>query len=364
MTTQSDQPPSAEANEQSKFELKVSRHLTTWLAEQNVSLAFTTPPLKLFLIGLKADNSLSVFERSFNRCLGIAATDNALYLSTRYELWKLENALPKGQLIDEGYDRQYIPRMVYRTGFLGIHDVAVDRNGRVIFVNTRFGCLATISDTHSFVPLWHPPFLSGVQPGDRCHLNGLAMRDGLPAYVTSVGNIDKFDSWRDQRRNGGCITDIANNEIVATGFSMPHSPRWHRDRLWLTNSGTGEFGYADLQAGKFEQVAFAPGFLRGLCLVGDYAVVGSSKPRHGDIYSGLDLDDSLRKYDEQPRLGIFIINLRTGEIDHWLFIEGGPMRELYDVVALPNVRQPMAIGLVSEEIQQTIWFDPLKSKSL
>ncbi len=358
MASQLQQPSEAEVNEQPKFELKVSRHLTTWLAEQKVSLAFTTPPLKLFLIGVKSDNSLSVFERTFNRCLGIAATNNALYLSTRYELWKLENALPVGQLIEGGYDRQYIPRLAYRTGFLGIHDVTVDRNDRVIFVNTRFGCLATISDRYSFVPLWHPPFLSQILPGDRCHLNGLALRDGLPAYVTSVSNTDEFDSWRDLRRNGGCVTDIATNEIVLTGLSMPHSPRWYRDRLWLTNSGTGQFGYANMQTGRFEPVSFAPGFLRGLCFVGDYAVVGSSKPRHGDIYSGLDLDDALREHDEEPRLGIFIINVRTGEIEHWLFIEG-TLRELYDVVALPHVRQPMALGLISEEIQHQIWFDPL-----
>lgn len=358
LTSQTQPPQEVEVSEQPEFELKVSRNLTTWLAEQKVSLAFTTPPLKLFLIGVKSDGRLSVFERTFNRCLGIAATDNALYLSTRYELWKLENALPTGKLTDDGYDRQYIPRITYRTGFLGIHDVTVDRNGRVIFVNTRFGCLATISDRYSFVPLWHPPFLSKILPGDRCHLNGLALQDGLPAYVTSVSNTDEFDSWRDLRRNGGCVTDIAANEIVTTGLSMPHSPRWYGDRLWLTNSGTGEFGYANLQTGKFESVAFAPGFLRGLCFVGDYAVVGSSKPRHGDIYSGLDLDDVLRKNNEEPRLGIFIVNLRTGEIEHWLFIEGS-LRELYDVVALPQVRQPMALGLISEEIQQQIWFDPL-----
>lgn len=358
MLTSQLQTSESEVNEQPKFEIKVSRHLTSWLAEQNVSLAFTTPPLKLFLIGLKSDGRLSVFERTFNRCLGIAATDNALYLSTRYELWKLENVLPPGQCTNDGYDRQYVPRLTYRTGFLGIHDVTVDRHDRVIFVNTRFGCLATISERYSFIPLWHPPFLSEISPGDRCHLNGVALRDGRPAYVTSVSNTDEFDSWRDRRRNGGCITDIANNEIVLTGLSMPHSPRWYRDRLWLTNSGTGEFGYADLQTGRFEPVAFAPGFLRGLCFVGDYAVVGSSKPRHGDIYSGLDLDEALRKYNEEPRLGIFIINLRTGEIEHWLFIEG-TLRELYDVVALPKVRQPMALGLISEEIQHQIWFDPL-----
>ncbi|MBJ7898682.1 MAG: TIGR03032 family protein [Cyanobacteria bacterium RI_101] len=347
-----------EIQDQPQFEVKASRRLAEWLKAQKVSLAFTVPPLKLFLIGVKEDGGLSIAERTFNRCLGIAATENSLYLSTRYEVWKLENVLPEGRILEGGYDRQYVPRIVYRTGFLGIHDVAVDRQGKVIFVNTRFGCLATLSERYSFVPLWSPPFLSGIRPGDRCHLNGLAMKEGVPAYVTSVSQTDEFDSWRRHRDKGGCIVDIKSNEIVATGFSMPHSPRWYQDRLWLTNSGTGELGYVDLANGQFTSVVFAPGFLRGLCFVGDYAIVGSSKPRHGDIYSGLGLDDILSKHGEDPRLGLFIVNLRSGEIEHWFLLEGS-LRELYDVVALPSIRQPMALGLISEEIQHQIWFNPL-----
>ena len=59
-----------------------------------------------------------------------------------------------------------------------------------------FGCLATLSERASFQPLWRPPFLSGLVPEDRCHLNGLAMRDGQPAYVTAVAASDVADGWR------------------------------------------------------------------------------------------------------------------------------------------------------------------------
>jgi uncharacterized protein (TIGR03032 family) len=295
--------------------------------------------------------------------LGLAAAGNTLYLSTRYQIWRLESALKPGQLTPDGYDRQYIPRVTYTTGFLGIHDVAIDRDERVIFVNTRFGCLATVSERYSFVPLWRPPFLAELVPGDRCHLNGLALRDGRPAYVTSVSRTDSFDSWRDHRRDGGCVTDIATGEIVCTGLSMPHSPRFYRDRLWLTNSGSGEFGWVDLERGRFEPVAFAPGFLRGLSFSGDYAIVGSSKPRRGNVYSGLALDDELQNRNADARLGLFIIDLHTGAIAHWLFIDTS-LRELYDVIALPGVRRPMAIGLVNDEIQKTVYFNPGSFKYL
>ena len=138
---------------------------------------------------------------------------------------------------------------------------------------------------------------------------------------------------------------------------MPHSPRWYRGRLWLTNAGTGELVTVDPVTGTWEPFCFCPGFVRGLTFFGDYAIVGSSKPREGDIYSGLQLDDRLAAAGQPPRLGLFIIDLRTAQIVQWLFIDG-EARELYDVVVLPGVRQPMALGLQTDEVEKTIWFDP------
>jgi uncharacterized protein (TIGR03032 family) len=57
-----------------------------------------------------------------------------------------------------------------------------------------------------------------------------------------VSQADVADGWRDKRIGGGCVMDIQTNEVVAAGLIMPHSPRWYRDKLWLLNSGTGDFG--------------------------------------------------------------------------------------------------------------------------
>jgi len=349
-----DQPEAGEP----EIEITVSRHFADWLAGQGVSLAFTNPPLKLFLIGLKADGEISIFERTFPRCMGLACEGEALYISTRYHIWRLQNALPPGRESEGGYDRHYIPRKVYTTGALGTHDLAVDRQGRIIFVNTRFGCLAAASERYSFVPLWRPAFLSDLKPGDRCHLNGLAMQEGLPAYVTCVSRTDSFDSWREHRRDGGAVIDLKTGESILAGLSMPHSPRIYRNQLWLANSGSGHLGRVDLNQGRFEPLAFAPGFLRGLSFSGDYAIIGSSKPRRGDAYSGLKLDDTLREKGLEPRLGLFIIDLRSGKIAHWLFIQSSFTREIYDVVVLPGVRRPTALGIIGDEIQKTVWFNP------
>jgi hypothetical protein len=73
---------------------------------------------------------------------------------------------------------------------LDVHDVAVDSQQRLVFVNTLFSCLATVSEKHSFIPLWQPPFISRIAAEDRCHLNGLALQDKQPRYVTAVSQSD------------------------------------------------------------------------------------------------------------------------------------------------------------------------------
>jgi uncharacterized protein (TIGR03032 family) len=339
-----------------ELEITYSPGLEGWLAGEGVSLAFATPPAKLFLIGLDDDGGLSAFERTFNKCMGLASPGSGtIYLGTRYQLWQLENALRPGAKHD-GFDRLFIPRRVWTTGYLNCHDVAIDGTGRVIFVNTRFGCLATISDRYSFEPLWWPPFQTRRSQGDCCHLNGVAIADGRPTYVTSVSRTGELDSWRRHRAGGGVVTDIASGEVVCDGLSMPHSPRVYREHLWLTNAGTGEFGRVDLDRGRFDPLTFAPGFVRGLTFSGDYAVVGSSKFRGGGIYSGLPLDDALARAGTEPKLGIFIISLSSGQIVEWLLVEG-PMHELFDVIVLPGARRPAALGLLTHEIEHLVFYD-------
>lgn len=334
-----------------------SRQLTSWLAEQHLSLAFTTyQASRTFWIGLQPSGKLEIFQRTFARCMGLYAEGSTLYLSSLYQLWRLENILEPGQT-HNGYDRLYVPQMAYTTGDLDIHDIAIDDRGRAIFVNTLFSCLATISDTHSFRPLWKPPFISRLAAEDRCHLNGLAMRDGQPRYVTAISRSDVADGWRPQRRDGGCLIDISSGEILLSGLSMPHSPRWYRDRLWLLNSGTGEFGYADLEASRFEPVAFCPGYLRGCTFSGDFAILGISQPRDNSTFSGLPLEETLRQKNAESRCGLLVIDLRSGDIVHWLNIEGA-IAELYDVAVLPGVRRPMALGLQTDEIRRAISIGP------
>lgn len=339
---------------QSKLNLEISasRQFTDWLAEQQLSLAFTTYRAgRLFLVGSKEGGRLTLFERFFNRCMGLWADSETLYLSSLYQIWRFTNALAPGAA-HKGHDRLFVPRVGYTTGDLDVHDMAVDGDGRLIFVNSLHSCLATLSQDHSFTPLWRPPFISRLAAEDRCHLNGLALRDGRPAYVTAVSESDIADGWRERRGDGGCVIDVAADEVVLRELSMPHSPRWYRDRLWLHDSGTGRFGTLEPESGRFEPVATCPGYLRGLVFHGDFAIAGVSKPRDGD-FKGLALDEILADRKTEPRCGLLVIDLKSGDIVHWLRLEG-VIGELYDVAVLPGVVRPTALGFKTDEVRRAI----------
>ena len=284
--------------------------------------------------------------------MGLWSDGQTIWMSSAYQLWRFENGLSPGQ-IDEGFDRLYVPRAGYTTGDLDIHDVARNIEGRVVFVNTRFSCLATLSEQHSFTSLWKPWFIDRLEPEDRCHLNGLAMVDGQPRDVTASACTNYAEGWRDRQSDGGVVIDILRERILVEGLSMPHSPRWYRDKLWLLDSGNGTLGWVDPVRGEFNAIAVCPGYARGLAFVGKYAVIGLSRPRRGGVFEGLNLDDRLSHEGVLPRCGLIVVDLDSGEIVHGLDIQG-PVDELYDVVVLPEVVRPMALGVKNDEIRFTV----------
>jgi uncharacterized protein (TIGR03032 family) len=345
-----------EQPEQPRLEITTSRQFNLWLAGQRSSIVLTTYQTgKIFFIGLKPNGQLSIFERTLERVMGMHAAAETIHLATLYQVWRFRNTLAAGTLFD-GYDAVYIPRESRVTGDVDVHDMAVDADGQLVFTNTLFNCLATTDDEHSFKPVWQPPWISKLAPEDRCHLNGLAIRDGKPRYATAVSRSDVADGWRDKRRESGVVVDIKLNEVIAEGLSMPHSPRWYRDRLWLINSGTGFFGYIDMEGGKFVEVAFCPGYARGLAFIGDWAVIGLSDRRKNRTFQDLALDENLKSRDAETRCGLLIVNLESGDAPHWLRFSG-VVRELYDIGILPGIIRPMAIGFRSDEIRRYIAFE-------
>ena len=244
-----------------------------------------------------------------------------------------------------------MPRSLHVTGDIDIHEMAwvtphqkqahkqaqgqTEGPEQLWFVNTRFSCLCTLNANYSFVPRWRPPFVTAYEMSDRCHLNGLALRDGQPRYVTALGETDTPAGWRTNKASGGILMDITTNEMVARGLSMPHSPRWYRDQLWVLESGRGTLAKVDVETGAVTPVVELPGFTRGIDFCGDYAFIGLSQMRESAVFSGIPLTQTLSK----RVCGVWAVNIVTGEIAGFLQFQNN-IQEIFAISVLENQRFP------------------------
>lgn len=335
-----------------RIECDASAEFLQWLSGAGGSLIVSTYQAgKVALIGWDG-RQIRLLMREFDKPLGLAVDGERVALAARHEVWLFANApLLAPEYIEQQpgrYDAIYLPRITYQTGDLNTHDLSfVD--GELVLVNTRFSCLARLSDRYNFTPFWKPSFVSDVVPEDRCHLNGLALVQGRPRYVTALGTTDTPGGWRPAKATGGVVIDVTNDEIVLHGLSMPHSPRWHDGRLWLLDSGTGRLLAADPAAQRAETVCELPGYLRGLCFVGPYAVVGMSKIREKHIFGGL----PIQKRCARLHCGLAVVDTRSGS-QVGLFEYTAGCEELYDVRFLPGVYRPMILNFAKTAAREAM----------
>ena len=306
------------------------------------------------LVARAEGGGLSMLVRTFDRPMGLAVDARRLMIGTRDRIWSLRNAPDIAPRIEPAghHDACYLPRSCHVTGDIGIHEMAW-AGDELWVVNTRFSCLCTLDPDYSFVPRWRPPFITALAAEDRCHLNGLAIVDGRPRYVTALGETDTAGGWRADKPRGGCLLDVPTGEIVARGLSMPHSPRWHDGRLWMLESGTGRLVLVDPATGRRQGVADLPGFARGLALCGPYAFVGLSRIRKTSAMDGVPLAERR----EQLKCGVAVVDLRSGQVMGLLEFQTA-VEEIFDVQLLPDVRFPEVIGFQQETIQHTFIVPP------
>jgi uncharacterized protein (TIGR03032 family) len=345
MTNPSD---SADKREEVQITCSVNDGFAEWMAGCGGSLAISTYQAnRLALVGWNG-SQVTFLMREFPRPMGIAIDGERLALATRESITMFANArLLAGDYLKPGqYDTLYLPRAAYYTGQLNTHDLGF-ASGSLYFVNTRFCCLCRVSDEFSFLPVWQPSWVSELAPEDRCHLNGLALRDGRLKYVTALGETNEAGAWRATRATGGVLADVESGEIVARGLAMPHSPRWYDGRLWLLNSGAGELLVVDPATGGSTVVCTLPSFVRGLSFVGRYALVGHSRIREEHTFGGLPVQQRFKRLVS----GASVVNLDDGrEIGRLEFSAG--CSEVYDVQFLPDVSRPTILNLDREAVQQ------------
>lgn len=311
------------------------------LARLGLTLAFTSYQSGLlYMLGVNGRGGANLHQSAMPKPMGLAYDGRQLVLAAGWQIIRFAQVLKPGERANEDYDACFVPRRIDVTGSLDAHDVGIAADGEPVFVNTRFNCLARTDACHSFAPLWRPPFISALVDEDRCHLNGLAMENGKPAFVTAISRSDTIDGWRDRRAAGGVAVSVQTGEVVCEGLSMPHSPRRHDGELWLLNSGTGDLGV--VRDGRFLPRAFCPGFLRGLRFHGGLAFVGLSKPRYSR-FEGLALDERLKAADSEAWCGIQVLDLASGTCVDWFRIDGS-VSELYDLELLPGIACAMTVS--------------------
>ena len=336
--------PSADApdaGQGTEVEFHHSARFPPVLAEAGCSLVVSTYQAGQLVAFGVADDRLTLSFRRFDRAMGIAVRADRIAVAGKGQIWTLrDHSEIAAEMSPTGrYDRCWLPRSSTVTGGIQCHEIAwgTTDSGEpdLWIVNTLFSCLAGLDHRYSFVPRWRPPFISELAPQDRCHLNGLALRDGTPAFVTVMAPSDEPGGWRKERNDSGAVLDVVSGEAVTTGLAMPHSPRWHEGDLFVLNSGMGRLERVDLATGHRDAVAALPGYARGLAFHGGLAFVGLSRIRETAIFGGAPIAD----YHDQLKCGIGVIEVTTGNtVATFQFANG--VEEIFDVQTVAGARCP------------------------
>ncbi|WP_010586090.1 TIGR03032 family protein [Schlesneria paludicola] len=302
-----------------------------------------------------SNGTLTVSFTHFDRAMGMAVDRTRIALGSRRQIHFLKSVPDLASQISPAgtFDGCWLPRSSFYTGNIHSHELAWGDDGLWV-VNTLFSTLCTLNEHYSFVPRWQPRFISDLQGQDRCHLNGMAMDQGRPKYVTVLAESNEPAGWRPNKATAGCVIDVASQETVLRGLAMPHSPRLYQERLWVLNSGCGDFGTVDLSHGRFEPIENLPGYCRGLAFRGQYAFVGLSKIRETAVFGGVPIAANR----ENLKCGIAVIDLRIGRTVAVFQFHSG-VEEIFAVEVVPqrnaNLQGP---GTDRDEDVADVWLVP------
>ncbi len=285
--------------------------------------------------------------------LAVAALTDVIVLTN---IRKLAPSLPKFPGIFDGY---FVPRVRYTTGECSLHDMVFDSGG-LLAVNTAYSCICRIDGFHSFVPVWQPPWISEIRPGDRCHLNGMAVEQGDIRYATALGTTNVPRGWTERRLDGGVLMEVPSGRILSSGLCMPHSPRLIDGRLYIIEAGTGTLLEIDRDSGVRRPIVTLPGFARGLAVHDGYFFVGLSLMRDSKPFEGLPVE----RNGQELICGVVAVEIATGQVVGTLRYTGG-CTEIHDIQVAAGVRRLGISGTDTDTSTLAIdlpdfglWLDP------
>lgn len=347
------------------FSCQYSSQVPELLSKLGCTIAITTYQAgKLVLLSPKDENTLIQLPRTFNKPMGIAedVENDKIALACKDEVVVLANSRDLAAFYPPAphkYDALYMPRVTYHTGAIDIHDLNFGKDGKLYAVNTLFSCIITLSDSYSFQPYWKPWFVDRIVSEDRCHLNGMAMEDGLPKYATAFNTGNTTQSWREHITTSGVLMDVTSNEVIVDGLAMPHSPRIYNGELYTLLSATGELIKIDTKRGTYDVVLKLDGFVRGMDLYKDYLFIGLSKLRkNSSTFAKLDFADKANE------AGIMIVHLPTASIAGKVTYQSS-LDEIYDIHILGDKLRPNVLNTLKQEHKlgvsipgSTFWAQP------
>ncbi len=336
------------------FSCQYTPQIPELLQRLNCSIAISTYQAgKLIFLSPKDENSLVQLPRHFDKLMGIAqdVENDKLALACKDEVVVFANSKDLAKHYPKSphkYDALYMPRVTYHTGPLDIHDLSFGRNGDLYAVNTLFSNIVKIDDNYNFTPYWKPPFIDALVSEDRCHLNGMALEQGLPKYVTAFNQGNTMQSWRENITKTGVVMDVESNEVVIEGLPMPHSPRIFGGNLYVLLSATGELVKVDPSSGKYDVVVKVDGFVRGMSLHKDYLFIGLSKLRQNSSTFG-----KLEFAKKATHAGILVVHLPTGSVAGKITYLSS-LDEIYDVHILPETIRPNILNTKTPDFNNGI----------
>jgi uncharacterized protein (TIGR03032 family) len=336
-------------NQPTPFSCSYTPQIPELLFNLNCSIALTTYQAgKLIFLSPRDKEVLVQLPRTFDKPMGIAihpSDPNKISLACKSEIisFKSDDGLAKFYPKSPSkYDAMFMPRLTYHTNFLDIHDLEYGKDG-LYGVNTLFSSIVKFNESYSFEPYWKPSFVSELASEDRCHLNGMIMKDGKPKYGTAFNQGNTPQSWRSEIISGGVLIDIDTNDIIADQLEMPHSPKQIGNKIYCLLSALGQLISIDIETGKREVIVELNAFVRGMDFYGDYLFIGMSKLREN-----LSTFKELIPNIKNNRAGIAIIHLPTqsfqGEIVYQNSVE-----EIYDVKIIADKIRPNIVSPHSNE---------------
>lgn len=196
------------------------------------------------------------FDEYYNLHVGSTRNPNAIHVLKRH-------------------DKLFEPCSIhFYPGNARLHELYYHRQLNVMLANATGWNSVCYADARRLIQKWE---VQAPDNNHRVHLNSIGhdVSSGAMYYSAFSGEPLEWDKPK-RLDKAGVIFDESTNDVVCRGLTAPHSVRWHKDKLWVCDSGYGTFGYVD-DCGVYHSVEKFNGWTRGVHFQDDFAFIGVSR---------------------------------------------------------------------------------------